>query len=109
MMSPMSPVIALGFGSGREVLQEVPRSSSASRSSSRRAAAWSSRKRPSYTTEPILYGPLLRLKTYIVPNPPLRLSSCDFVLCLVAGSLSGEGGGCLLAPTRILLLPLPLS
>ena len=83
MMSPMSPVIALGFGSGREVLQEVPRSSSASRSSSRRAAAWSSRKRPSCTTEPILYGPLLRLKTYIVPNPPLRLSSCDFVLCLI--------------------------
>jgi len=70
---------------------------------------WSLCKRPSCTPEPLLYGPLLRLKTYIASNLPLRLSSCDFVLCLVAGSLSGEGGGCLLAPTRILLLPLPLS
>ena len=45
---------------------------------------WSLCKRPSCTPEPLLYGPLLRLKTYIASNLPLRLSSCDFVLCLVA-------------------------
>ena len=26
------------------------------------------------------HSPLLRLKTYMVPNPPLRLSSYDFIL-----------------------------
>ena len=60
----MSPVIATGYwfwASGRDVLQEVPRSSSASRSSSRLSAALSSRKRPSCTTELPLYGLLLRL------------------------------------------------